>query len=51
MPTPILLGGQEFIYFNEYTIKNNDKISEKGAISNDCNECNKYNKSIYKIII
>jgi len=54
MPTPILLGGQEFIYFNEHTIKKNDKISGKGAISNecnDCNECNKRNESIYKIII
>jgi len=48
MPTPILLGGQEFIYFNEHTIKKNDKISGKGAISN---ECNKRNESIYKIII
>jgi hypothetical protein len=51
MPTPILLGGQEFIYFNEHTIKKNDKISGKGAISNDRNECNKRNESIYKIII
>ena len=57
MPTPLLLGGQEFIYFNENPFKNNykkklntTKISDKGAI-NKRTITGASNESIYKIII
>ena len=57
MPTPLLLGGQEFIYFNENPIKNhykkklnNTKISGKGDINKSTITCiNKESK--YQIII
>jgi hypothetical protein len=63
MPTPLLLGGQEFIYFNENPIKHNYKISGKGTVKNksteykgstECegsNKCNRSNGSLYTIII
>ena len=57
MPTPLLLGGQEFIYFNENPFKNNykkklntTKISDKDAI-NKRNITGASNESIYKIIV
>lgn len=57
MPTPLLLGGQEFIYFNENPFKNNykkklntPKISDKDAI-NKRTITGASNESIYKIII
>jgi hypothetical protein len=57
MPTPLLLGGQEFIYFNENPFKNNykkklntTKISDKDAI-NKRTITGASNESIYKIII
>ena len=55
MPTPLLLGGQEFIYFNENPIKNhykkklnNTKISGKG---DTIDSAGNNDKNIYKIII
>ena len=57
MPTPLLLGGQEFIYFNENPFKNNykkklntTKISDKDAI-NKRTITGASNESIYKIIV
>lgn len=57
MPTPLLLGGQEFIYFNENPFKNNykkklntTKISDKDAIYKRT-ITGASNESIYKIII
>ena len=57
MPTPLLLGGQEFIYFNENPFKNNyknklntTKISDKDAI-NKRTITGASNEIIYKIIV